>query len=98
VAETDRKRGSAGRFATDFALRRTGSFARKRLDRHLAPHGLAVEDIARIAQQKQGFGTRVAAALLVRLATRSVPGAVIVGGGLVARALLGRKRRRDDAE
>lgn len=94
MAGTDRKHGSAARFVADAALRKTGSIARKQLDRRLAGLGLTANDVARLAAGKQGFGTRIAAAALMRLATRSVPGALAVGGGIVAKALLDRKRQR----
>lgn len=87
-------KAAAGRYFAGVALRKSGSVARKHLDKRLAVHGLSTEDIAKIAGRREGFGTRLGAALLVRLATRSVPGALAVGGGLVAKALLDRRKRR----
>ena len=37
--------------------------------------------------------TGIAGAALVRIATRSVPGAIVVGGGLLAKTLYDRRRR-----
>jgi hypothetical protein len=99
MSETDRRRTSAGRFVADMALRKTGSFARKKMDKRLAAHGFTTKDVVKAAKGQEGFGTRFAAAALVRLATRSVPNALVVGGGLVAMALFNRNRQRgeDDA-
>ncbi|MEQ1542428.1 MAG: hypothetical protein HOO94_02470 [Novosphingobium sp.] len=36
----------------------------------------------------------IAGALAVRLATRSVPGAIVVGGGILAKSLYDRRRAR----
>lgn len=77
------------------ATRRAGAFARKRIDKHLKTGGLTSE-IERAIRRKGGIGTRLATAVLVRLATRSVPGALVVGGGLVAKALIERRRRRSE--
>lgn len=38
----------------------------------------------------------IAGALAVRLATRSVPGAIMVGGGILAKTLFDRRRARRD--
>lgn len=50
------------------------------------------------AEQKQvkkpSLGRRIASAALVRVATRSVPGAIIVGGGLIAKALHDHRKAR----
>ena len=78
------------------ATRRAGAFARKRLDKHLKTGGLTTAEIERAIRRKGGIGTRLATAVLVRLATRSVPGALVVGGGLVAKALIERRRRRSE--
>jgi len=84
----------AGNFFTGLALRKGGSVARRHLDKRLAAHGLSTADITKILARRESFGTRLAAAVLVRLATRSVPGALVVGGGMGAKALLNRRRRR----
>jgi len=45
---------------------------------------------------KLSLGGKLAGAALVRIATRSVPGAILVGGGLLARAVH-RKRQEERA-
>jgi len=44
--------------------------------------------------KKPSFGKRIASAALVRVATRSVPGAILVSGGLIAKALHDRHKAR----
>jgi hypothetical protein len=84
----------AANYLAGVALRKGRSVARKHIDKRLAAHNLSTADIAKIVGRRESFGTRLAAAVLVRLATRSVPGALAVGGGIVAKALLERRRRR----
>ena len=48
------------------------------------------EAVARLtpeAPAKRSIGGKVLGGALVRIASRSVPGAILVGGGLIARAL-----------
>ena len=42
--------------------------------------------------------TGIAGAALVRIATRSVPGAIVVGGGLLAKTLYDRRREKRAAK
>jgi hypothetical protein len=42
---------------------------------------------------KRGIGGKIVGAALVRIATRSVPGAILVGGGLLAKTLYDRRKR-----
>lgn len=44
--------------------------------------------------RKPSLGKRIASAALIRVATRSVPGAILVGGGLIAKALHDRHKAR----
>ena len=44
--------------------------------------------------RKPSLGQRIAGAALLRVATRSVPGAILVGGGLIAKALHDRRKAR----
>ena len=46
---------------------------------------------------KPSLGKRIAGAALLRLATRSVPGAILVSGGLIAKALHDRRKARRSA-
>lgn len=43
---------------------------------------------------KPSLGKRIAGAALLRVATRSVPGAILVSGGLIAKALHDRHKAR----
>lgn len=45
------------------------------------------------APRKGGIGGKIVGAALVRIATRSVPGAILVGGGLLAKTLYDRRKR-----
>ncbi len=58
--------------------------------------GAVVQDEVSAEQQakKPSLGRRIASAALVRVATRSVPGAIIVSGGLIAKALHDRHKAR----
>ncbi len=58
--------------------------------------GAVVQDEVSAEQQakKPSLGRRIASAALVRIATRSVPGAIIVSGGLIAKALHERHKAR----
>jgi len=82
----------------DVALREGSLTARRAVQRKLAGGDLA--DLGNVSlPPKASFAKRIAAAALGRLAVRSVPGALVVGGGLLAKALFDRrKRRRDSAE
>jgi hypothetical protein len=48
-------------------------------------------------KMKRSLTGALAGAAIVRIATRSVPGAIVVGGGLLAKALYDRRRARRDA-
>jgi hypothetical protein len=58
--------------------------------------GAVVQDEVSAEQQakKPSLGRRIASAALVRVATRSVPGAIIVSGGLIAKALHDRHKAK----
>jgi len=47
---------------------------------------------------KPGLAGKIAGAALVRIATRSVPGAILVTGGLIAKTLHDRRKARQQAE
>ena len=94
MAEQDDQpeRQTTGAIIGDIALRQGAALAREALGKRLARAGYTRKDVERIVAG-QGFGKRFAAAALVRLATRSVPGALAVGGGLIAKALFDRRRK-----
>jgi hypothetical protein len=75
---------SVGQVAADIALSEGVSAARGALERRLASHGYAQKDIDEIVAGKESFGARFAAAAIARLATRSLPGALAVGGASAA--------------
>ncbi len=61
--------------------------------------GAVVQDAATGEPQarKPSLARRLAGAALVKVATRSVPGAIIVSGGLIAKALHDRHKARQAA-
>ena len=79
----------------DLAVSQGGKAARRALDKRLAKFGLDRKDIRKI-EQKRGFAKAFAAAAVTRLATRSVPGALFVGGAIAAKALFGPHRSDED--
>ena len=48
------------------------------------------------AAGKAGLGKAIAGAAITRIASRSVPGALVVGGGILAKMLFDRRRARKD--
>ncbi|NBC35143.1 hypothetical protein GTZ99_01060 [Novosphingobium sp. FSY-8] len=48
-------------------------------------------------QQRISLPRKIAGAALLRVATKSVPGAIVVGGALLAKHLYDRKKARDAA-
>jgi len=54
----------------------------------------AAETAAKAPKAKRGLGTRLLTAAATRIATRSVPGAIIVGGALLAKTLHNHRKNR----
>lgn len=54
----------------------------------------AAEAAAKAPKAKRGIGSRLLAAAATRIATRSVPGAIVVGGALLAKTLHERRKNR----
>jgi hypothetical protein len=77
----------------DVALREGSLLARRAVHNKLA--GGDFTDIKKARLPRAGFAKRIAAAGLARLAARSVPGTLLVAGGLVAKALFDRRKHRD---
>jgi len=50
--------------------------------------------LPKAARPKRSIGTKLAMAAATRIATRSVPGAIVVGGALLAKTLYDRKRAK----
>ena len=54
----------------------------------------AAQTAAKAAKPKRSLGARLLTAAATRIATRSVPGAIIVGGALLAKTLHKRRKNR----
>jgi len=89
------------------AMRAGSSLLKRSVDRGIlgaAPEALksaaraagakAAETAAKAPKPKRGLGTRLLTAAATRIATRSVPGAIVVGGALLARTLHERRKNR----
>jgi hypothetical protein len=81
----------------DIALRGGGRLLRHVVERALL--GVAYSpDKARRIVKGRGMGQTLVGTAVARIATRSVPGALLVGGGLLAKTLYDRSRKRGKAE
>ena len=80
----------------DVALREGSLLARRAVHRKLA--GGDLTDLKKGGRPRASVTKRITAAALARLAARSIPGTLVVAGGLVARAVLLRRKHRRDAE
>ncbi|OYX61786.1 MAG: hypothetical protein B7Y88_15050 [Sphingomonadales bacterium 32-64-17] len=78
-------------------MRQGARLARNSLDKRLNIAGYKPSEIE-AAVTGRGLVSTIAIAAVTRLATRSVPGALVVGGGLVAKALYDRRKRVRAAE
>jgi hypothetical protein len=58
----------------------------------------AVDKMIPAPAGKTGLAGKLIGAALVRIATRSVPGAIIVGGGMLAKTLHDRRKARRAAQ
>ncbi|WP_296679230.1 hypothetical protein [Novosphingobium sp.] len=82
--------------AADIALRGGGRILRHVVERTLLQTKYAPGKAKAIVKGRSMTQTLVGTAL-ARMATRSVPGALIVGGGLLAKTLLDRRRGKEKA-
>lgn len=80
----------------DIAIRAGSYLARRSVEKGLLSNRYG-KDAARNIVQNKTLGQTLISLALARVATRSVPGAVLVGGGAVAKALLDRRRGRRKA-
>ena len=79
----------------DIALRSVGTIARRGIERKLlSGYG---RKTARDIIKGRTMGQTLAAAIVSRIALRSVPGALVIGAGLLGKALLDRSRQRTAA-
>jgi hypothetical protein len=91
-AEKDAAKRATTALIVDIALREGSLLARRAVHHKLA--GGDFTDVKNAALPRASFPKRVAAATLARLAARSLPGTLLVAGGLVAKALFDRRRSR----
>ncbi|WP_054530812.1 hypothetical protein [Erythrobacter sp. SG61-1L] len=88
---------STGAKLAGLAMRQGARIARHSLDKRLNVAGYKPSELED-AVVGRGIVSTIAIAAVTRLATRSVPGAIVVGGGLVAKALYERRKRVREAE
>ena len=77
----------------DIAIRAGGYLARRSVEKGLLA-GRYGKDTAKKIVQNKSLGQTLISWGLARVATKSVPGALIVGGGTLAKALLDRRKSR----
>lgn len=76
----------------DVALRSVGTLARRGIERKLlAGYG---KKAARDIIKGRTLGQTLTAAIVSRIASKSVPGALLIGAGLIGKTLLDRRRKR----
>jgi len=82
------------------ALRKGAGMVGSRIAKRFPVAGYDLAEVTRSVTGR-GLVSRTAAIVITRLATRSLPGTVLVGGGLLAKALYDRRkdrRARENAE
>lgn len=77
----------------DIALRAGGALLKRGVETGILGQAVGAKKAARAIKGGSMAQTLVRAAL-TRVATRSVPGAIVVGGGLLAKTLYERRRKR----
>ena len=77
----------------DIALRTGSLLLRRGVEKGLIASKMGSKRAGRLIEGRSMVQTLVGASI-ARLATRSVPGAIVVGGGLLAKTLYDRKRSR----
>lgn len=75
----------------DIALRAGGALLRRGVEKGLVGSQLGAKKAGRVIKGRSMMQTLVGTAI-ARVATRSVPGAIVVGGGLLAKTLYDRRR------
>jgi hypothetical protein len=84
----------------DIALRTGGALLRRGVERSILGQAPAVvkaaagAKLAKAARPRRGLGKKLLTAAATRVAMRSVPGAIVVGGALLAKSLYDRKHAR----
>jgi len=77
----------------DIALRAGGYLAKRSLQKNLLAGRYGADTASDILKNKT-LGQSAISFLLARVATKSVPGAILVGGGALAKTLLDRRKSR----
>ncbi|TCJ38354.1 hypothetical protein [Parafrankia sp. BMG5.11] len=80
----------------DIALRAGGRLVRHTMEKGLL-HGRFGQGTAKAIVENRSLSNTLVSALLARLATRSLPGAVVIGGGLAVKTLYDRSRTKRQA-
>ncbi len=78
----------------DIALRGGGSLLRRAVEIGLLGKALGSTKAGKLVKGRT-MGQTLVGTAIARIATRSVPGALIIGGGLLARALYDRKHAKE---
>lgn len=81
----------------DIALRGGGALLRRAVEQGLLGREYGAANVKKIIKGRSMAQTLVGAAI-ARIATRSVPGAIIIGGSLLAKTLYDRQRAKHEAE
>jgi len=81
----------------DLALRGGGQLLRHAVERGLLGKSYS-PDKAKNLIKGRSMGQTLVGTAIARIATRSVPGALLVGGGLLAKTLYDRKHGKDSAD
>lgn len=80
----------------DVAIRAGGYLVRRGVEKGFLA-GRYGKDTAHAIVRNKSLKDTLVSAILARVATRSVPGAVVVGGGALAKTLLDRRKKRRHA-
>jgi len=81
----------------DLAIRAGSHIVRRGVEKGFLA-GRYGKDTAHQIVHNKSLGRTLASAVLARIATKSVPGAVLVGGGALAKTLLDRRKTRRKAK
>lgn len=79
----------------DLVLRGGGALMRRAVEQNLLGRSVGKGKAQKIIKGRT-MGQTLLGTAVARIATRSVPGAILVGGGLIAKALYDRKKGKKD--
>lgn len=77
----------------DVALRAGGALLRRGVEQGILGQQVGKKKARRVVKAR-GMGSTLLATAAARIATRSVPGAIVVGGGMLAKTLYDLRRSR----